>query len=101
MGMDLENPTSEIATLFSDFVNNPAPARMEQFSEVVQRTGAFLKDIIELPGNILISTHAIAMKGALEYLPPASNGSIESVKHIANLRQESGKFIRFAKEIPD
>ena len=82
-GMDLEYPPPEIATFFSDFVNNPAPEGMEQLSTVVQRTGAFLEDIKELPGNILISTHAIAMKGALEYLTPASKGSYWS-KYIGN-----------------
>lgn len=34
-------------------------------------------------GNILISTHAIAMKGALEYLTPGSEGSYWS-KFIGN-----------------
>ena len=82
-GMDLNNPAPEITTFFSDFVNNPAPDGMEQLSEVVQRTGAFLEDIKELPGNILISTHAIAMKGVLEYLTPNSNGSYWS-KYIGN-----------------
>ena len=82
-GMDLENPTPEITTFFSDFVNNPAPEGMEPLFRVVQRTGAFLENIKELSGNILISTHAIAMKGALEYLTPGSNGSYWS-KYIGN-----------------
>ena len=82
-GMDLKNPAPEITTFFSDFVNNPAPKGMEPLSKVVQRAGAFLEDIKDLPGNILISTHAIAMKGALEYLTPNSNGSYWS-KYISN-----------------
>ena len=82
-GMDLNNPAPEIAVFFSDFVNNPAPKGMEQLFQVVQRAGAFLEDIKDLPGNILISTHAIAMKGALEYLTPNSNGSYWS-KYIGN-----------------
>lgn len=82
-GMDLENPAPEITVFFSDFVNNPAPKGMEPLSDVVLRTGAFLEDIKELRGNILISTHAIAMKGALEYLTPDSNGSYWS-KYIGN-----------------
>ena len=82
-GMDLKNPPPEIMTFFSDFVNNPAPKGMEPLSEVVQRTGEFLEAVKELPGNILISTHAIAMKGALEYLTPDSNGSYWS-KYIGN-----------------
>ena len=82
-GMDLNNPTPEIAVFFSDFVNNQAPRGMEPLSKVVQRIGTFLEDIKDLPGNILISTHAIAMKGALEYLTPDSNGSYWS-KYIGN-----------------
>lgn len=82
-GMDLSDPPPEIIPFFSDFVNNPAPEGMEPLSAVVQRIGAFLEEIKELPGNILISTHAIAMKGALEYLTPDSNGSYWS-KYIGN-----------------
>jgi len=48
---------------------------MEQLGDVVKRSGSFLEDIRSLEGNILISTHAIAMKGLLEYLTPESNGS--------------------------
>ena len=82
-GMDLNNPAPEITTFFSDFVNNPAPEGMEPLAKVVQRTGAFMEEIKGLSGNILISTHAIAMKGALEYLTPDSNGSYWS-KYIGN-----------------
>ncbi|MBR3004963.1 MAG: histidine phosphatase family protein, partial [Lachnospiraceae bacterium] len=66
-----------------DFVNNPAPDTMEQLPAVVDRLGEFLEEIKGLKGNILISTHAIAMKGALEYLTPDSNGSYWS-KYIGN-----------------
>ena len=74
-GTDLNNIPPEILTFFSDFVNNPAPEGMEQLSSVVERAGSFLEDIRSLSGDILISTHAIAMKGLLEYLTPESNGS--------------------------
>ena len=74
-GTDLTSLPPELTTFFSDFVHNPAPKGMEQLSEVVARAGSFLEDIRDLPGNILISTHAIAMKGLLEYLTPESNGS--------------------------
>ena len=57
-----------------DFIHNPAPEGMEQLSSVIGRAGAFLEDIRHLRGNILISTHAIAMKGLLEYLTPESQG---------------------------
>ena len=74
-GADLHNPPPEILTFFSDFVRNPAPEGMEPLADVTGRVGAFLEEIKALPGNTLISTHAIAMKGALEYLTPDSRGS--------------------------
>lgn len=82
-GLDLKSPPPEILTFFSDFVHNPAPEGMEQLSDVVARTAAFIEEIKDLPGNILISTHAIAMKGILEYLTPKSEGSYWS-KYIGN-----------------
>ena len=84
-GMDLMNPSPEIALFFSDFVLNPAPEGMETLAEVTARLGEFL-DMIRQDAeheNILISTHAIAMKGALEYLTPGSNGMYWG-KHIRN-----------------
>ena len=82
-GLDLTNLPPEILHFFSDFVNNPAPEGMEQLSSVVERAGEFLEEIRNLPGNILISTHAIAMKGMLEYLTPESKGSYWS-RYIGN-----------------
>ena len=77
-GAALTPPPPEIMAFFSDFVNNPAPDGMEQLSEVVERTGHFLKSLAEKgtgDGNVLISTHAIALKGLLENLTPDSGGS--------------------------
>ena len=74
-GADLTNPAPEIVTFFSDFVHNPAPKGMEQLAQVVARTGAFVEEVKGLPSNILVSTHAIAMKGILEYLTPSSQGA--------------------------
>jgi len=82
-GVDLMNPPAEIRKFFSDFVHNKAPEGMELLSSVVDRAGKFIEDIRKLSGNILISTHAIAMKGLLEYLTPDSNGSYWS-KYIGN-----------------
>ena len=82
-GLELKNMPPEIKFFFSDFVNNPAPETMEQLPSVVARVGEFLEEIKGLEGNILISTHAIAMKGALEYLTPESKGSYWS-KYIGN-----------------
>ena len=56
---------------------------MEQLDSVVRRAGEFLEEIRSLDGDILISTHAIAMKGLLEYLTPESGGSYWS-KSIGN-----------------
>jgi broad specificity phosphatase PhoE len=82
-GIDLKTPPTEIIKFFSDFVNNPAPEGMEQLTDVVQRTGAFVEEVKGLGGNVLISTHAIAMKGILEYLTPDSGGSYWS-KYVGN-----------------
>ena len=73
-GAGLRNLPPEVLTFFQDFVHNPAPAGMEQLSSVVARASAFLEELRGLEGNILISTHAIAMKGLLESLTPGSNG---------------------------
>ena len=84
-GADLRTPAPELLAFFKDFVHQPAPEGMEPLSEVVSRLGSFLEDIRkEAEGkDILISTHAIAMKGALEYLMPESQGSWWS-KYIGN-----------------
>ena len=74
-GMELSDPAPEIKVFFSDFVHNPAPEGMEPLSSVVQRMGNFLEGLQDHEGNILIVTHAVAMKGALEYLTPESGGS--------------------------
>jgi broad specificity phosphatase PhoE len=79
----LNAPAPEVITFFSDFINNPAPDGMEQLSDVVARAGEFLEDRCRDGGNILISTHAIAMKGLLEYLTPDSQGSYWS-KYVGN-----------------
>ena len=76
-GMDLRKPAPEVMDFFMDFVNVPAPEGMEPLPHVVERLGEFLEEIAEEAEShdILISTHAIAMKGALEYLTPDSHGS--------------------------
>lgn len=84
-GMDLRNPAPEVKSFFKDFVNVPAPKGMEPLSDIVARLGRFLEDILKeaVERNVLISTHAIAMKGALEYLTPESHGSYWA-KNIGN-----------------
>lgn len=73
-GADLKNPPSELTVFFKDFVHNPAPSGMETLEHVVERAGIFLEEMKGLDGDILISTHAILMKGILEYLTPESRG---------------------------
>ena len=84
-GMGLKNPPPEIIAFFSDFQNTPAPDGMEPLEKVVERSGDFLEEIRAEAAqkNILISTHAIAMKGLLEYLTPESNGAYWS-KYVGN-----------------
>lgn len=74
-GADLTKPSQELQEFFADFEHHPAPEGMEQLEDVVKRTGAFLEELRSISGTILVSTHAIAMKGCLEYLTPSSNGS--------------------------
>ena len=76
-GMDLRDPTPEVMAFFMDFVNVPAPEGMEPLPDLVSRLGGFLVDIMAEAEkkDILLSTHAVAMKGAQEYLTPGSNGS--------------------------
>ena len=82
-GTDLYCLPEEIRIFFSDFTRNPAPEGMEPLDSVVGRTGDFLEEIRNLGGNVLVSTHAIAMKGMLEYLTPDANGAYWS-KYIGN-----------------
>ena len=82
-GMDLNAPAPEVIAFFGDFIHNPAPRGMEPLADVVARTGAFMEEIKAYRGNVLVSTHAIAMKGILEYLTPDSNGGYWS-KYIGN-----------------
>ncbi len=99
-GLKFEEFPPEILTFFSDFVHNPAPEGMEQLSEVTGRLGTFLEEIKEEEGNILISTHAVAMKGALEYLTPDSGGSYWS-KYIGNCAVYRSDFIDGRYTVPE
>ena len=58
---------------------------MEPLAEVVRRLGEFVEELRPEAEkqDILVSTHAIAMKGALEYLTPESKGSYWG-KYIGN-----------------
>ncbi|MBR2742165.1 MAG: histidine phosphatase family protein [Clostridia bacterium] len=84
-GTNLKNLPPELLKFFKDFVNTPAPEGMEKLSDVTARMGSFLEEIKPLAkeGDILIATHALAMKGALEYLTPDSGGAYWA-KYIGN-----------------
>ncbi len=66
----------ELKFFFSDFVHNPAPEGMEPLSSIVERSGDILEEVKKyaVKENVLLSTHAIAMKGLIEYLTPKSGG---------------------------
>lgn len=100
-GSSLEEPAPELIHFFSDFVHNPAPEGMESLDHVVTRLGMFLKDIQkENARNILIATHAIAMKGALEYLTPDSKGSYWS-RYIGNCAVYKAEFADGRYDVPE
>ena len=94
-GMDLGNPPPQIRAFFADFVNTPAPEGMEPLQSVTRRLGSFLEMIRPeaVTGNILIATHAIAMKGALEYLTEGANGMYwdRYIGNCAVYRVEAGR----------
>ncbi len=76
-GADLRDPAPELGLFFSDLFHNPAPEGMETLSHVKARLGAFLSDLkgeIGPEETVLVSTHAIALKGALENLDPRPDG---------------------------
>lgn len=98
-GVDLTHLPEELISFFSDFVHNPAPQGMEQLPDVVARAGRFLEGIRQLDGNILISTHALLMKGLLEYLTPASNGSYWA-KYIGNCTVYTAEIVDGSFSVP-
>ncbi|MCR5230853.1 MAG: histidine phosphatase family protein [Solobacterium sp.] len=74
-GSSLEHPSKEILEFFRDFVHNPAPEGMESLAHVTHRMGQFLEELKQTDAeNVLIASHAIAVKGALEYLTPGACG---------------------------
>lgn len=100
-GISLDAPPPEIITFFSDFVHNPAPKGMEQLPEVVKRAGSFMEELKATApeGTILISTHAILMKGILEYLTPESNGSYWS-KYLGNCAVYAVQIVHGSYTVP-
>ena len=77
-GMSLDAPAPEVLAFFAYFAHVPAPSGMEQLADVVARAGSFLEECCTTQDNVLVATHAILMKGMLEYLTPDSHGSFWS-----------------------
>ena len=78
-GTDLQAMPEDLKFFFKDFINHPAPEGVERLEDLKARLGAFLEDMKrdicgEENCNVLISTHAIALKAAMEYLTPDSGG---------------------------
>lgn len=99
-GMPLNNPAPEVAAFFADFAHNPAPDGMEQLASVVARAADFMEERCRTGGNVLVSTHAIAMKGILEYLTPSSNGGYWS-RMIKNCEIYTTEFEDGAFTVPE
>lgn len=79
-GMRLDHPLPEVAHFFQDFVHHPAPEGMESLRHVTERMQSFLEDLKACDAqNVLVATHAIALKGALEAISPRPDGAWWSV----------------------
>ena len=75
-GVSLNDLPPELIRFFQDFVHNPVPDGMESLADVTRRLGGFIECLKETArGSVLVVTHAVAMRGALEYLTPESHGS--------------------------
>ncbi len=100
-GISLENPPQEIIRFFSDFVHNPAPEGMESLQHVKDRLSGFLESIKEEPyENVLVSLHAISMKGALEVLTPEANGAYWS-RYIGNCSIYRTQYVNGCFSVPE
>ena len=76
-GADLRDPAPELGLFFSNPFLHPAPEGIEPLSQVLERLSGFLSDLrdeIAPEESVLITTHAVALKGALETLAPLPDG---------------------------
>ena len=76
-GADLRDPAPELDAFFSNIFLHPAPEGMESLEHVTERLGEFLRGLsteISPEETVLVSTHAIALKGALTCLDPLPDG---------------------------
>lgn len=79
-GYDIATHDPAVEAFFQDFEHVPAPAGMEGLDHVQARAASLMHDIARRPANgcahrILITCHAIILKGFLEELDPSSQGA--------------------------
>lgn len=73
-GYELSRHDPAVEAFFADFAHAPAPEGMEPLAHVVGRAREFLASLGADDGRVLVSTHAIMLKGCLEALDPAAQG---------------------------
>lgn len=74
-GYDLSRHDPAIEAFFADFAHAPAPEGMEPLPHVVERAREFLGGLDGTDGRVLVSTHAIMLKGCLEALDASAQGA--------------------------
>lgn len=74
-GYELSQHDPAVEAFFADFAHAPAPEGMEPLAHVVERAREFLASLVGEDGRVLVSTHAIMLKGCLEALDPAAEGA--------------------------
>ena len=79
-GYDIHAHDPAVEAFFQDFEHVPPPAGMEGLDHVQARAASFLRDIARRPADgrsqrILVTCHAIILKGFLEELDPSSQGA--------------------------
>lgn len=74
-GYEMARHDPAIEAFFADFAHTPAPAGMESLAHVTNRAHRFLTTLGPNDGRVLIATHAILLKGALEALDPTAQGA--------------------------
>lgn len=73
-GYDMARHDPAVEAFFADFAHAPTPPGMEPLAHVEGRAREFLAGLGPEAGRVLVSTHAILLKGALEALDPRSQG---------------------------
>lgn len=74
-GYELSRHDPAVEAFFADFAHAPAPLGMEPLAHVVARARDFFASLGADDGRVLVSTHAIMLKGCLEALDPTAQGA--------------------------